>query len=427
MREIMASRVIAVAALLVACGSAPPASGTTTSDAGGAADAAVLPKADAEAGPKPSSLPECGVQRVVHVVAGNGGFAWFSQVWPVPAVIQAFDPTYAYDDPSKALLAPGSTSAHPLYGRIVEDRTVVLDGTGSRPMPTAFVAGFNETHTTTPNLTQFGGDDVIAVAAAMQETALHPAETVIALRPPVAYVASGAQPVAFAAADPGSAIAALEQANLVSTSTGQDLAPSAATISTWFDTSNAPATLLAFADDLDFAANAFRDNVASTVVLGAFRDDPNKAFDDLPSLTYRADSIARILHHFYETLAASDEPACSHDGHVLSLAENVVLVVTGDTLKDPFERNGWPDGTPGAANVIFVRSNGWLVPGWFGAMTPPYSETGFDPATGALSPDATLAEDQNAAALGLLYAITRGNATVVAGVSGAPYEGAVNP
>src|SRR5207249_2300792 len=108
------------------------------------------------------------------------------------------------------------------------------------------------------------------------------------------------------------------------------------------------------------------ENVAGTIVFPALRDDPHGAFADLAHERYYADSLARILHRFYLELAAHDEPVCSHHGYALSLADNVVLVVTGDTPKNPFARAGWPDGTPGSANVVFVRANGWLVPGWFG-------------------------------------------------------------
>jgi hypothetical protein len=409
--------------MLVACG-APPSGEAVANDAGEAHDVAALPVGDASTGPKASNLPECGAQRIVHISAGNGGLAWFTQVWPVPAVIASFDPSDAYDDPAKAPSAPGATPQHPLYAREIAGRVVTMTGTGTHPMPTAFVAGPNETHTLTPNLTQVGGVDVVAVAAAVQTTALHPAQTVIALRPPVAYVAQNGQPAPLVAEDSSAAIAALAQANVVSSATAQDLAPSDATVATWFDATNAPNDLLALAEDLAFAANAFRDNVASTILVGALRDDPHGAFDD-SSVTYHADALASILHHFYAALAANDEPACSHDGHVLSLADNVVLVVTGDTPKDPFNRYGWPDGTPGASNIVYVRSNGWLTPGWFGDLAAPYSWKGFDPASGAPSVGATLAADQSAEALGLLYAITRGNAALVAVVSSAPYQAAV--
>jgi hypothetical protein len=113
-----------------------------------------------------------------------------------------------------------------------------------------------------------------------------------------------------------------------------------------------------------------------------------------------------------------------------SLADNVVMVVSGDTYKNPFERAGWSDGTPGNSNLLIVRSNGFVKPGWFGAITPG-TRTNFDPTTGELAPSASPGPNHTpsttAAQLGLLYAITRGNTAVVAQVSAAPYAGVIQP
>jgi hypothetical protein len=98
--------------------------------------------------------------------------------------------------------------------------------------------------------------------------------------------------------------------------------------------------------------------------------------------------------------------------------------VSGDTFKNPFSRTGWADGTPGNANLLYVRSNGWLKPGWFGALTPG-TRTNFDPDTGALtSLGAPIAS--NAARLGALFAISRGDAAAVAAVSSQTYGGLVS-
>jgi hypothetical protein len=163
----------------------------------------------------------------------------------------------------------------------------------------------------------------------------------------------------------------------------------------------------------------------STVLMPAFNDDPHGAFaggDAQPAM--RADSLARILDGFYAELAAHPEPKCSPVGTPLSLADNVVTIVSGDTPKTPFNRNGWGDGTPGNSNLVYVRSNGYLKPGWFGDLNATNGRVNFDPATGAQFAAAN-AVSTTAAQLGILFAITRGNVAAVSAASTAPYAGVV--
>ena len=68
----------------------------------------------------------------------------------------------------------------------------------------------------------------------------------------------------------------------------------------------------------------------STALLPAFNDDPHGVFAD-GTATARADGLARILDGFYTELAAHTETRCGHAGRALSLADNVVMVVSGDT------------------------------------------------------------------------------------------------
>ena len=92
-----------------------------------------------------------------------------------------------------------------------------------------------------------------------------------------------------------------------------------------------------------------------------------------------------------------------------------VLIVSGDTPKDSFNSNGWPDGTTANYNLLYVRSNGWLTPGWFGQVSP-LGKADFSPTTGQqVSPStpASSASARNGALGGVLHAISRGNAAFV--------------
>lgn len=101
-----------------------------------------------------------------------------------------------------------------------------------------------------------------------------------------------------------------------------------------------------------------------------------------------------------------------------------MLIVSGDTPKNSFQRAGWPDGTVGNSNLLYVRSNGYLKPGWFGSLTPT-TRTNFDPTTGAPSGSGPGPDPTAAAQLGILFAIARGDATAVARASAAAHSGVV--
>ncbi|HEV7733484.1 MAG TPA: hypothetical protein VGR62_15055 [Candidatus Binatia bacterium] len=366
-------------------------------------------------------LPECTAQRTVHIIGGNGGLAWFTIVWPLPAVIAANSATYSYDDVTLAAQVPGTEAGHPLYARRIGARTL-FDGTGTQPQPSVFVAGANQTHTGSPDVTSVGSVEIIAAGAALQGD----------LQAPVAVIKIGSgqygpapdAPLAAAVADVEGAISAIDDVTPLSSEVEASLRPTIAALATWGVDGSTPVILANLARNLLFAANAFRLGMVSTVVIQAMNDDPHGAFADIGgTLKPRADALTKILDSFYAELSAHSETTCGHANGPLSLADNVVLVVSGDTFKDPFNRSGWGDGTPGSANLLYVRSNGYLKPGWFGALTPG-TRTVFDPDTGALTalgaPAAT-----TAARLGVLFAISRGNTEAVTAVSPSAYGGLV--
>lgn len=170
--------------LVVCLGALAACSPPALSEASGSSMSSVSDPGDDPAPPQggeaPTPLPACAAQRTVHVVAGNGGLAWFTLLWPAREVVTANDPSYAYDDVSRAPQAPGSSDEHPHFARSVGDH-VLWQGVGSSPMPTVFVAGANQTHTSTPRTTFLpSGTDVIAAGAAAQSS-LHPQIPVLRL------------------------------------------------------------------------------------------------------------------------------------------------------------------------------------------------------------------------------------------------------
>ncbi|HET9626624.1 MAG TPA: hypothetical protein VFP84_34915 [Kofleriaceae bacterium] len=367
---------------------------------------------------------ECAAQRAVYLVGGRGGLASFTLAWPAPAVIDGFAPGYAYDSPGR--VASLGSPAHPLFVRTIGAPACGLwQGSGRAPQPTAFVVGDNETHRDAPTSVvispRAGG--LIADGAVIQR-ALAPVIPVVIFLPAGPYGTAADAPAPVMVNTVAAAVAAF--AGKIPTAQQAALVPSAAQLARYVPAGVTPSGVeKTLATQLAFAANAFALGVVGSVVLPALGDDPHTLFD-AGGATARADDVAAILDAFYRDLAAASEASCGHAGAPLALADNTVMVIDGDTYKDPFDRAGWPDATPGDSSLLYVRSNGFTQPGWFGAIAPT-TRTSFDPITGALSATTSNADATAAAFAATLYAIARGNTAEVARFTDAPFAGVIAP
>lgn len=393
---------------------APASNDASTSDVVSPPDAA---SADAAPTTDAPALPSCAAQRLVHLVGGNGGFAWFTLQWPNPAIATSASPDVAIDDP-RSFTSVGSVS-HPLYARIVGGGALFA-GSGKSPQPSVFVAGVNQTHSATPTATtSISGKSAIAYGTIAQRP-LGAKVPTIALggTGPVIGTAPGI-PLVTNVAGVEEAVKALVDVGY----TESAIRPDPAIAARWY-APGAPAKISNLALSLLFAVRAFEAGAVATIVIPAMSDDPHGAFASGNAAAGAvANDIAGILAGFYTELARSYETTCGHAGARLSLADNVVLTATGDTFKNSFVKDGWADGTPGNSNLLVVRSNGWLEPGWFGRLPDASTRVNFDPATGLASATATNAQSTAAAVDGLLYAITRGNTSFVASFDGSEYGG----
>jgi len=108
-----------------------------------------------------------------------------------------------------------------------------------------------------------------------------------------------------------------------------------------------------------------------------------------------------------------------------TLADNLVLTVSGDTIKNPFDRTGWPDAPPGNANILYVMSNGYLKPGWFGQISPT-GRVNFDPRSGQAKTGVATQDSTSAAVAGVLHAVARGNDRLVRQFFTGEYGGVVS-
>jgi hypothetical protein len=344
----------------------------------------------------------CTAQRAVYLIGGSGGLAWFTLEWPLPDVITKFSPTFAYDDPAQAV-AVVTDPMHPLFAR-----HALWQNNGTTPFPTAFVGGQNETHTNSPGsfLTAAGQTSGMAAAGAAMQQALQPMVAVLMFAPGAPYgSANGAPP-------PTSINNAAGAVSLFPASLQSQLQVSQAQLSRYLP---GPATQAEtdLAENLAFTANALRLGLIGTVMMPAFDDDPHTAFDS-KTAGARADNLAHMLDAFYGDLATANEATCGSNHDLLPVSANTVMVVVGDTPKDSFMGSAWQDATAGNANFLYVRSNGFIKPGWFGQIDAEGGRLEFDPQTGAIVPDIGQNQpDTDAAFASVLYAIARGDQSQV--------------
>lgn len=350
--------------------------------------------------------------RSVHIVAGNGGFAWFQLLWPQVDIAMANNPNFAYHRPGQASLFPGT--AKPLA---VGPDTPFQTLSASRQM-TAFMAGNNETHTGTPNSTTLlNGSNIHAIASVLQLTnpSVIPA---ITLGQTTLGTAAGA-PVAAQVGNAGDAVglfnsAASRAGGLLATSSHASLykaqydafaqlnrAANRSTNKKSYTTASGAAGFLgtnlaaklslqpaeltmygvdgntrgnvrAIAETLIFSVKAFKMGLTSAIVLPAMNDDPHGAFGD-GSVNTVPTQLKNVFDGFMTHLTSTVDDVTG-----ITLADDLTMTICGDTPKDSLNPNGWPDGTANNSNWIYVLSPGHLKTGWFGGITAGGQAQGFD-------------------------------------------------
>src|SRR5262245_37786617 len=104
--------------------------------------------------------------RSLHIVGGNGGFAWFTLLFPHVDQAMSTDPQFAFHAQGQAVKA--TDTDNPFYFA-PETPWQKLDR-GKRI--SGFMAGVNQTHTSTPSAaaTLGGGQSLLAGCAAIQRS-----------------------------------------------------------------------------------------------------------------------------------------------------------------------------------------------------------------------------------------------------------------
>jgi len=403
----------------------------------------------------------CGkTSKSVHLIAGNGGLAWFTQLFPHPAVAKSGNNQVSYYG-SAADVKDAPTDMPSVYGKYSPFQTL-----GKSKQMTMFIAGTNQTHTNTPNTgLQLGNNGLIASIASIQSAnpSLLP---VMAINPFVFGTAPGAPGVATVpnakglvdlfnsaasktilldpknaslseayykaflqlnAAAPRTSVTKTYDtgkvaANLLGKNLADQLAVLPADDARYGITASTPTTIQEIGHALIIAIKAFKLGLTSSLVMPAMRDDPHGAFQNMQSLTNNVMALGKIFDAFMADALATPDPACQSR----TLGDNIVFTITGDTTKDPLDRNGWGDGTQGNHNVVYAFSNGYLKTGWFGSVGLNQQVSTWNPQTGALVPGGNSGAMGTPAAAAIAFAVSKGDARRVGDFGVTVPDGPIN-
>jgi hypothetical protein len=405
--------------------------------------------------------------RHVHMLAGNGGLAWFTQLFPIVSVARAGNPQFSFlGAPNQITDAP--TDYPSVHGPFSPAKTLAKKYQWSM-----IVEGTNQTHTAQPNSgLALGGNGLLAACAAMQRAANPTLIPVMAVNPLQFGTANGAPAPATVAnanglvdlfnsaasrtllQDPRNA--ALSEAyykaflslnaaasrqtamktygtgkvaiNLLGRNLADQLRATAADDTRYGIGQGTPTNVQEIGRALIVAIKAFKLGLTGMLMIPAMRDDPHGAYNNIGGSTNIATMLGRIIDGFMNDALNTPDPSCSGR----NLLDNLVISITGDTYKAPFNRAGWGDGTPANSNIMYVMGAGYLKTGWLGALTPGATQV-MDPATGQLvaANGQSLGNAAAAGARAVAYAVAKGDAQNVSssfGVSSPTNDKAyVNP
>jgi hypothetical protein len=357
--------------------------------------------------------------RSIHLVAGNGGLAWFQLLWPQVEVAMANNQQFAWHKPGQAQLVAGT--AKPLA---VGPDTPWMNLPASKQV-TGFVCGSNETHRPNPlSTTGLNGANIFSIASALQASVPSVIPIVAIGDADVGTAAGAARPATVQNADgivglfnsaasrAGGLLANASDAGLykahydafiqlnraanrsttkaaydtgrsaaqfLGTNLAAQLAIQPADLARYGITTATRGNVAAIGRAFIVAVKAFKLGLTNSVVLPAMRDDPHGAFAD-----GSVNTVPVQLKGVFDGLMA-DLIATTDDNTLKSLADDTVITICGDTTKNPLQRGGWPDGTPDDTNMMFVYGAGHMKSGWFGQVKANGDTEGFNGDGGAVT------------------------------------------
>lgn len=346
------------------------------------------------------------INRTFDIEFGNGSLSWMTLFWPLPAIAAAATPTnnLSWHKPGMQTVVAGT------------DRPLTIGpDTPWAKLPaskqvTAFLCGNNETHTNFAQSTNsIGGNSLLAGNAALQAALPAVIPTVTVGQGTTIGTAPGSTTAAnvgnadgivdlfnSAASRAGGLLAnandaalykahyqafiqlnraanrpttnigyttATGAAQFLGTNLSSQLAVTADDLTRYGITGTTRSTVTALGRTMIIAVKAFKLGLTNGVVVPAMRDDPHGAFDNNDVAVVPA-QLKGVFDGFMTDLQNTLDANTQKP-----LSDNIVITMKGDTYKNPQNKNGWGDGTPGNTNIVYVYSSGQLLSGWFGDVT----------------------------------------------------------
>lgn len=400
--------------------------------------------------------------RHIHVVDGNGGLSNWTLPFAIPSVIQSTNAQYSHYMLGKAVAAEGYDrpfSYHPDSPWQTADARWKLS---------AFLGGTNETHTATPNTVMtLGANGMLASAAAIQQAnpTLLPVLAVGGITfgtapgaPAVAAVGaanqlvdlfnSAASRALLQAPENGALAEAYYKAflglnasagrttmakqygtgkvsmNLLAKNLAAQLTPTTADEQLFGLAGNSPGAVTNMTRSMITTIKAFGLGLTSMLIMRGFNNDPHGLFAGGDAqATGVGGALKNMLNGLQQFAKSRPDPACSSK----TLSDSLIFSVSGDTYKQPFNRDGWGDGTPNNTNLLYVMGGGYLKTGWFGSVVQGQAAQGWDPGTGNTGGAYNGGMLGSAAAAALLFAVAKGDMNRVRDFYAGPaIDGVVN-
>ena len=407
------------------------------------------------------------VTRSVQMIWNNGGLAWTTQLFPYPDLAQTGNAQFALAKPGTVQVVAGTKK--PLV-RTADSPFATLSP--QRQM-TVFLAGNNETHTSTPQSTgSLGGSNLQGVISSLQ--AGQPSVIPVITIGNTGYAPAAGSPGASqvpnadgivnlfnsAASRAGGILSMSKDANLykahydafaqlnraanrsttkasyvtasgaagfLGTNLAAKLAITPADLTRYGITGNTRGNVAAIGRNLIVAVKAFKMGLTNSVSMLAMGDDPHGAFAGGVG-NRDADVVPGQLKAVFDAFMA-DMVATTDDVTNRSLSDDFTMAWWGDTPKDYRNQGGWPDGSAQNHNLMYIWGGGRLYTGWFGNVDRNGNVTGIDAAANPVAYNG--ANMARTAAATLAYSVVKGDERLIApfangvkigGVTGVPKD-----
>jgi hypothetical protein len=406
----------------------------------------------------------------VNFVAGNGGLANWTLVFPVSGVATTANAQYSSHAPGKGVKS-ALTDKNFWYS---PEMAPVFASRPKSQQVTAYVAGINQAHTGTPAQMLGAGNSLVASLASIQlaSTTLIPSLIVgqngqlfgAAAGAPAPAVVPNAQGIVGIFSSEASKTLLATESNakmmeqyhrsftqlqaasrsptaargfasgkvavkLLGEKVGTQLVPSTAELALYGIDGTTPGSVRNMATALITSMKAMALGLTNQISMPSFNDDPHGMFagGDANAMAVSV-ALAKMVDGMWKHGDTLVHPASGR-----KISEKMLVTITGDTTKEHFARDGWGDGSPNNTNIMYVigSNGGYLKNGWFGDIPSDPVVMDFDPVAGTTVARGAAGSVSGAgafasAASAVAYAIAGGDERRVTDFGRAEFKGLVN-